>query len=102
MEARGGLRSGREFDSLLTPRGRADRHALLVQARSGVLDEANFAATSEKASDRGVVADVGGDPEDHDLGRIEPLEEAAGVRVREDIEALLQEQELPAGEVPLG
>ena len=41
LEARGGLRSGREFDSLLAPRGCADRHALLVQAASGVLHEAH-------------------------------------------------------------
>ena len=49
---------------------------------------------SEKAPDRGVVADVGGHAEDDHLLRVEQVEEPVGVRVGEDVEVLLQEQEL--------
>ena len=53
------------------------------------------AAAEEEAADRGVVADVGRDPEDDDLVGVERVEQRLGVRVREGVEALLQEQDLP-------
>src|SRR5204863_8762652 len=80
----------------------AGGHAALVQTAGGILDEAHLAAPLEEAADRRVVADVGGDAEDSDLVGIEPREQPLRVRVREDVEALLQEQELAALDVPLG
>ena len=71
-------------------------NALLVEAPRRVLDEAHPAAAQEEAADRGVVADVRGDPEDDDLLRVERVEQRLRVRVREDAEALLQEQDLAA------
>jgi hypothetical protein len=59
-------------------------------------------AAGEQALDRRVVADVRRDAEEHDLVRREALEQAVGVRVREDVEVLLQEQELAPAEPPLG
>ena len=47
-----------------------------------------------RPDDRRVVADVGRDAEDDDLGRVERLEHGLRVRVREHVEALLQEQDL--------
>src|SRR6266545_6944641 len=91
----------REFDSGLTPGGRAGGHASLVQASGHILDEAHLTAPLKEAADHCVVTDVGGDAEHDDLVGIEALEQRVGVRVGEDIEALLQQQELAPREVPL-
>ena len=51
-------------------------------------------AAGEQAADRCVVAHVSGDAEEHDLLRVEQREQTVGVRVREDVEALLQQEKL--------
>ena len=89
------LLGGRELDAALAPGGDAGLRPRLVEAPRGVLDEDDAPAALEEAADRGVVADVGRDAEDDDLVRVERLEQRLGVRVREDVEVLLQEQELP-------
>ena len=61
----------------------------------GVLDEDDAPPALEEAADRSVVADVGRHAEDDDLVRIERVEQRLGVGVREHVEVLLQEQDLP-------
>src|SRR5207237_8777535 len=85
-----------ELDARVPPGGRAVRDAALVQAARGILDEAHLASTLEETADRRVVADVGGDAEDGDLVRIEPRQQALGVRVREDVDALFHAREVAA------
>src|SRR5581483_10579273 len=98
LKRRDDLVDRREPNAFLPPRGHAPHCALGFQAARGLLDKDHPPAAGEEAADRGVVADVGGDAEDDHLLRVEQLEQAAGIRVREDVEALRQEQELPAAE----
>src|SRR3954470_5295366 len=83
-----------ELDAARAPGRRAGGRARLVEPARRVLDEAHAAPAAQQAADRGVVADVGRDPEDDDLVGVERVEQRLGVRVREDVEVLLQEQEL--------
>jgi len=97
-----GLVDRGEGDARLAPRSRAGGDPGVVETPGGVLDEAHAAAPFEKGANRGVVADVGRDPEDQDPVRIEPLEQPLRIGIRKHVEALLQQEELPAGEVALG
>ena len=75
------------------------RHAsrsLLVEPAGGILDERDPPTTAEQAHDRCVVAHVGGDAEEDHLGGVERIEHRVGVRVGEDVEALLQQEQLAA------
>src|SRR5438105_15252692 len=93
LEGRNHLVNGGEFDPRFAPGGHAGRHAALVQASRRILDEAHPASALEQAADRRVVADVRRHAEEDDLVRVEPGEQPLGVRIREDVEALLQQQE---------
>src|SRR5437588_7454109 len=91
-----------EFDAGAAPGGCTGCNPAFVQTTGGILHELHPPAPLEEAPDRGVGADVRGNPEQDDLVGIEPLEQPVGVRVREDVEALLQQQELAALEITLG
>src|SRR3954452_7752654 len=86
----------RELDAALAPERGAGGGAPLVEATRGVLDEEHAPSPPQEAADRRVVADVGRDAEDDDLVRVERVEHRVGVRVREDVEVLLQQQQLAA------
>src|SRR5437868_7061954 len=102
LEEREHLVNRGRHDAALPPRGATRRRPLGIEAPGRVLDEADRPAALEHPQDRRVVADVGRDAEHDHLLRIEPLEQEARVRVREDVEMLLEQQELPALEVALG
>ena len=87
---------GREPDPGLAPGGEAG--AVRASSSPREASSTNMTRTSarEQPADRRVVADVGGDAEHDDLVRVEQLEQPVGVRVREDVEVLLQQQELAA------
>src|SRR5437764_8033188 len=87
-----------ERDASLPPRGRAGRDPCLVEPTGGVLDEANASSAVEQSPDRCVIADVRGDTEENHLVRIEAREQVLGIRIGEDVEMLLQEQELAAAQ----
>src|SRR5436190_9615849 len=91
-----------ERDAALPPIGEAGGRAALVQAPGRILDEADPPSAGKHAEDRRVVADVRRNAEDEHLVGSEALEQKLCVRVREDVEVLLQEEELPALEVALG
>src|ERR1700741_3884236 len=95
------LAGGGKGDSALAPGWRARPGALLGEPLRGVLDERDAATALEKALDRRVIADVCRDTEDDDLVRVERVEQRIGVRIREHVEVLLQEEDLaPAFEHP--
>ena len=86
----------REPHAGVAPLAEARPRPLLVEPSGGILDERDPPTAAEQAHDRGVVADVGRDAEEDHLGRVERIEHRLGVRVREDVEALLQQQDLAA------
>src|SRR5215207_500888 len=88
------LVDAREADAAQPPSREASRGALLVQAARRVLDERDTPPAQPEPLDRGVVADVGRDAEEDYLVGIEGLEERVRVRVREDVEVLLEQEEL--------
>src|SRR3954454_23974011 len=100
-EVRNHLVRGAERDSGVPPGARASRHTRVVEPARRVFDEPHPEAPVEETTDRRIVADVGRDAEDDDLVRIQPLEEALRVGIREDVEALFQEQEITAVEIPI-
>src|SRR5256885_1161926 len=73
----------REAHPGVAPGGGARGRASVVEAARRLLDEDHRQAAHEEAADRRVVADVGGDPEEDDLVRLEPLEQTVRVGVRE-------------------
>src|SRR6478672_11022170 len=83
-----------EPDTGVPPRLQSGSDTIVVQATRGVLDERHLATAKQKATDCRVVADVRGDPEENDLVRVERLEHGLRVRVRKDVEVLLQQQQL--------
>ena len=88
---------GRELDAAPRARPRAGGRRAPRRARARrPRRSATRRPRREEAADRRVVADVGRDPEDDDLVRVERVEQRLGVRVREDVEVLLQEQDLAA------
>src|SRR3954466_14901253 len=98
-EVKNHLICGGECAPGLPPRGRASRHPRVVEPARCVFDEPHPDAPVEETTDCRIVADVRRDAEHDDLVRIQPLEQALGVLIREDVEALLEEQELTAVEI---
>src|SRR5262245_5855482 len=88
-------------DALRLPVSGARHDIAVIEPARGVRDETNLPAPLEKSADSRVVADVRRDAEHNDLVRIEMLQQAVRVRVREHVEVLLQEQKLASVEVPL-
>src|SRR5579864_8818247 len=88
------LLGGRELDALLAPGRETGRRSGVVEAAGRILDEEDAPAALQEATDRRVVAHVRGYAEDHDLVRIEGPEQRLGIRIREDVEVLLQQQDL--------
>src|SRR3954452_691117 len=96
------LRGGPKIDPALPPERGARLRSGLIEALRGILDEHDPASPLKEPSDGGVVADVGRDAEHDDLLRVERVEQGVGVRVREDVEVLLQEQDLAPASNELG
>ena len=84
----------REPHAGVAPARERCRSPFLGEPSRGVLDEGDAVAAREETSDRGVVADVGGDAEDDHLVRRERLEERLQIRIRERAVRLLQDEEL--------
>src|SRR5262249_32712046 len=88
------LRRGTKLDAALPPKRGARLGSGHIETLRGVLHEHDAAAALEEAADRCVVADIGRHAEHDDLLRIERVEERIGVRVREHVEVLLQQEDL--------
>src|SRR3954452_12559528 len=98
-EVRNHLACGAEHDAGVAPFHLASGNATLVEPAGRVLDEPHIPAALEQSLDRSVVANVIRDAEKHDLVGIEVLQQRLGVRVREDVEGLLQDEELAAAQI---
>src|SRR5215471_9296321 len=84
------------------PVGDAGGRTAGVEPARGLPHEGHRPAPGDEPADRRVVADVDRDPEQDDFLGIEQFEERVGVRIREDVEVLLEEQELTAAQPVAG